>query len=96
MSTMELRTSLLKEVAAIIADDDLTAEALKALRRKSRIMRKEQEVKSPCNYETETMTKRAESALVRYKQGEYVSQDDMLKRTGNPKTLEQESKGRLR
>ena len=25
---MELRTSLLKEVAAIIADDDLTAEAL--------------------------------------------------------------------
>lgn len=84
MSTMELRTSLLKEVAAIIADDDLTAEALKALkalRRKSRIMRKEQEVKSPCNYETETITKRAESALARYRQGEYASQDDMLKRT---------------
>ena len=45
MSTMELRASLLKEVAAIIADDDLTAEALKALkalRRKSRVARKEQ------------------------------------------------------
>ncbi len=81
---MELRTSLLKEVAAIIADDDLTAEALKvlrALRRKSRIMHKEQDMKSPCNYETEYMKARAESALARYKQGEYASQDEMLKRT---------------
>lgn len=42
---MELRTSLLREVTAIIADDDLTAEALKALKalhRKSRV-RREQE-----------------------------------------------------
>ena len=54
MSTMELRASLLKEVAAIIADDDLTAEALKALkalRRKSRVARKEQEAESPCKDE---------------------------------------------
>ena len=51
---MELRASLLKEVAAIIADDDLTAEALKALkalRRKSRVARKEQETESSCKDE---------------------------------------------
>ena len=84
MSTMELRTSLLKEVAAIIADDDLTAEALKALRalrRKSRVLHKKQAVESPCGNETVVVKKRAESALARYKQGEYASQDDMLKRT---------------
>lgn len=84
MSTMELRASLLKEVAAIIADDDLTAEALKALkalRRKSRVARKEQEAESPCKDEIECIKKRAESALVRYKQGELASQDEMLKRT---------------
>lgn len=84
MSTMELRTSLLKEVAAIIADDDLTAEALKALRalrRKSRVVHKEQEVEAPCDNDTVAVKKRAESALARYKQGEYALQDDMLKRT---------------
>lgn len=84
MSTMELRASLLKEVAAIIADDDLTAEALKALkalRRKSRVARKEQEAESSCKDEIECIKKRAESALVRYKQGVYASQDEMLKRT---------------
>lgn len=72
---MELRASLFKEVAAIIADDDLTAEALKALRRKSRVARKEQEAESSCKDEIECIKKRAESALVRYKQGEYASQD---------------------
>lgn len=81
---MELRTSLLKEVAAIIADDDLTAEALKALRalrRKSRVVHKEQEVEAPCDNDTVAVKKRAENALARYKQGEYALQDDMLKRT---------------
>lgn len=84
MSTMELRTSLLKEVAAIIADDDLTAEALKALRalrRKSRVVHKEQEVEALCDNDTVAVKKRAENALARYKQGEYALQDDMLKRT---------------
>lgn len=81
---MELRTSLLKEVAAIIADDDLTAEALKALRalrRKSRVVHKEQEVEALCDNDTVAVKKRAENALARYKQGEYALQDDMLKRT---------------
>ena len=81
MSTMELRTSLLKEVAAIIADDDLTAEALRALRRKSRVVHKEQEVEALCDNDTVAVKKRAENALARYKQGEYALQDDMLKRT---------------
>lgn len=57
---MELRTSLLKEVAAIIADDDLTAEALKALRalrRKSRVVHKEQEVEALCDNDTVAVKK---------------------------------------
>ena len=51
------------------------------MRRKSRVARKEQEAESPCKDEIECIKKRAESALVRYKQGEYASQDEMLKRT---------------
>lgn len=84
MSTMELRASLLKEVAAIITDDDLTAEALqaiKALRRKSIIVCKDKEAESPCNYSTEYVKERAVNALKRYKQGEYASQDEILERT---------------
>lgn len=83
MSTMELRASLLKEVAAIITDD-LTAEALQAikdLRRKSIIVCKDKEAESPCNYSTEYVKERAVNALMRYKQDEYASQDEMLERT---------------
>lgn len=84
MSTMELRTSLLQEVAVIIADDDLTAEALKALkalRRKAHTTGKLKEVESPCNYIVDDIKKRASHALARYEQGDYASQEEMLQRT---------------
>lgn len=81
---MELRTSLLQEVAAIIADDDLTAEALKALktlRCKAHATCKVKEVEAPCNYTTDCIKERAGHALARYEQGDYASQEEMLQRT---------------
>lgn len=97
MSTMELRSLLLKEVAAIIADDELTSEALKALKNlrhnKTQVIHKEKEVlppsnKSevapPCDKITECVCdvrQRIPNAIMRYERGEYTSQEEMLKRT---------------
>lgn len=96
MSRMELRSLLLKEVAAIIADDELTSEALKALknlRHKTQVIHKEKEVlppsnKSevapPCDKITECVCdvrQRIPNAIMRYERGEYTSQEEMLKRT---------------
>lgn len=95
MSTMELRSLLLKEVAAIITDDELTSEALKALkslRHKPPVKYKKVEEAAPCNNSEDTppcnnsteyvrnIRERVPNALMRYEQGEYASQEEMLKR----------------
>ncbi|WP_294470413.1 hypothetical protein [uncultured Bacteroides sp.] len=81
---MELKSLLLKEVDTIINDDELIAEALKALRKlrhkPQQVVYKDTEVSPPCNYSNEYVRERASNALRRYEQSEYATQEEMMKR----------------
>ena len=79
MSTMELRSSLLQEIATIIESDELTRKTLEYVRKlKGKATAKQPA--APCQYTVEELEQRLSSSIQSYRKGKYCTSEELRKR----------------
>lgn len=79
MTTMELRSSLLQEIASIIESDELTRKTLEYVRKLKTKAASHQSV-PPCQYTTEELEERLTASMKSYHQGKYCTSEELRKR----------------
>ena len=79
MTTMELRSSLLQEIASIIESDELTRKTLEYVR-KLKTKTTSQQSASPCQYTVEEIEQRLTASMKSYRQGKYCTSEELRKR----------------
>ena len=79
MTTMELRSSLLQEIASIIESDELTRKTLEYVRKLNTKAASHQST-PPCQYTTKELEERLTASMKSYHQGKYCTSEELRKR----------------